>query len=211
MLIYRSPVGRIQANKSSSYRCLNDVSRQHKVFRFFQSSDTIRAHQSRYFDLNRMHQWMAWCTSHSKWRVKNSGQLLIKLWWWINPLGHVPAHKVLVGTNSHQNWDLNDQTSIEIPLCKRLESELHDDYKINFLWHDGQYNVYKPLDFCVCWRRFLLSAMITENQSIKRLPIAISCCGLHSVDFVGNSETTKKLLHELLFRERYQKKMLLSE
>lgn len=47
---------------------------------------------------------------------------------------------------------------------------------------------YRPLDFCVCWRRFLLSAMMTENQSNNRLPIAESCCGLHSADFDGYSK-----------------------
>lgn len=38
-----------------------------------------------------------------------------------------------------------------------------------------------PLVFSTRVCRFLVSAIITENQSSKRFPIAVNCCGLHSV------------------------------
>lgn len=58
-----------------------------------------------------------------------------------------------------------------------------------------------PLDFCECCRRFLLSAIMTENQSSRRLPIAVNCCGLHSTGFVGNplGKNIKMLLVCILF------------
>lgn len=50
----------------------------------------------------------------------------------------------------------------------------------------------EPFDFLTCWRRFLLSAIMTENQSNNRLPIAVSCCCLHSADFNPANKTSKK-------------------
>lgn len=56
---------------------------------------------------------------------------------------------------------------------------------------------HQPFDFLTCWRLFLLSAIMTENQSSNRLPIAVSCCCLHSDDF--NPANRKQITFEPFF------------
>lgn len=46
-------------------------------------------------------------------------------------------------------------------------------------------------DFGKCCFCFRLSAMITLNQSNKRFPIAVICCGLQSDDFVATGKKNK--------------------
>lgn len=66
-------------------------------------------------------------------------------------------------------------------------------HSLCILWIDQTIIIFKLLfDFGKCCFCFRLSAMMTLNQSNKRFPIAVICCGLQSDDFVAAAKNENK-------------------